>query len=235
MGWALLQAAEMAGNVVVASNANDAGNTGITSGSVSFATNKRANWGVRFLNFQRWLVGMLSGTTTANKHPVDMVVFEDVRNHAGVFAAHVYGGFVAQLAAVCEELKIPYQGFGVKPIKKFITGSGNASKQDVINAVQTRGYRPMAENRPLDDNEADAIALLLLAENALAKNIFIEESKDMNSDNITRNTNGYSVSLGSRDGEVEICNAKNNASGLKIQMGPYEYSQVTGKYAAGSR
>jgi Holliday junction resolvasome RuvABC endonuclease subunit len=217
MGWALLQAAEITSGTITA------------SGSVSFATNKRAGWGVRFLNFQRWLVGML------DKHPVNMAVFEDVRNHAGVFAAHVYGGFVAQLAAVCEELKIPYQGFGVKPIKKFITGSGNASKQDVINAVQTRGYRPMAEDRPLDDNEADAIALLLLAGNALAENIFIKESKNMNSNNITRNINGYSASLASEGREVKICNAKNNAGDLEILTGPCKYSQVTDKLTAGSR
>jgi hypothetical protein len=25
------------------------------------------------------------------KHKIDMVVFEDVRNHAGIYAAHVYG------------------------------------------------------------------------------------------------------------------------------------------------
>jgi Holliday junction resolvasome RuvABC endonuclease subunit len=142
MGWALLQVAEM------------------LSGSVSFATNKLAGFGVRFLNFRNWLVEML------REHKIDMVVFEDVRNHAGVYAAHVYGGFVAILTSVCAMLRIPYRGFGVKTIKKFVTGNGNASKQDVINAVRNKGHKP------IDDNEADAIALALLI-----KNTFVKENK----------------------------------------------------------
>jgi Holliday junction resolvasome RuvABC endonuclease subunit len=166
MGWALLQTAE------------------ITNGSVSFATNKLAGFGVRFLNFRNWLVEMLS------KHKIDMVVFEDVRNHAGVYAAHAYGGFAAILTSVCETLKIPYRGFGVKTIKKFVTGSGNASgattasKQDVINAVRTRGYDP------IDDNEADAIALALLAMNTLTK-----ENTIMYNNSIGGSINRYSAKL----------------------------------------
>ena len=197
MGWALWQVA------------------GIASGSVSFAVNKRAGFGVRFLNFQRWLLRMLS------QHHVDMVVFEAVYNHAGTYAAHVYGGFAAQLAAVCEERQIPYRGFGVKTIKKFITGNGNANKQDVINAVQTRSYRP------IDDNEADAIALLLLA-----WNIFVKENKNMYNDNFVTNTNSYSASLASRGSEVEIHIAKYSANDFKVQTGPFKYSQVTGKSCA---
>jgi hypothetical protein len=80
-----------------------------------------------------------------------MVVFED--------AAHAYGGFVAILTRACETVRIPYRGFGVKPIKEFITGSGNSSKQDLINAVRTRGHEP------IDGKETDAIALALIAEN----------------------------------------------------------------------
>ena len=198
-GWALRQTSGITSGTTTA------------SGSVSFAGNKRAGFGVRFLNFQRWLVGMLE------KHRVDMVVFEAVYNHAGTYAAHVYGGFAAQLAVICEEQQIPYRGFGVKTIKKFITGNGNASKQDVINAVQTRGYRPH------DDNEADAIALLLLPEN-----IFVKENKNMYNDNFITNTNSYSASLGTACSEVENHTAKYNANGFKVQTGPFEYSQVTG-------
>jgi hypothetical protein len=224
MGWALLQAAEM------------------LSGSISFATNKvgaplapagfgvRSRWSHHFLNFRNWLVEILGGATTASgaatasKHKVDMVVFEDVRNHAGVYAAHVYGGFVAILTSVCETLKIPYRGFGVKTIKKFITGCGNASKQDVINAVQTRGYRP------IDDNEADAIALALLAENTLMK-----ESTMMYNDNTNGSTNNYRASSDCGAGEVKIRNAKNKMSGGEMLVGPYKYSQVTGKTTPDSR
>jgi hypothetical protein len=40
-------------------------------------------------------------------------------------------------------------------IKRFIAGRGNAGKDAVIDAVRERGFHPA------DDNEADAIAILL--------------------------------------------------------------------------
>jgi Holliday junction resolvasome RuvABC endonuclease subunit len=45
----------------------------------------------------------------------------------------------------------------VGTIKRFIAGKGNADKKAVIEAVRARGFRPN------DDNEADAIAILLWA------------------------------------------------------------------------
>ena len=42
-------------------------------------------------------------------------------------------------------------------IKRFITGKGNADKEAVMAAVRARGFHPA------DDNEADAIAILLWA------------------------------------------------------------------------
>jgi Holliday junction resolvasome RuvABC endonuclease subunit len=45
----------------------------------------------------------------------------------------------------------------VGTIKRFITGKGNASKDQVIAAVQAHGHKPE------DDNEADALALLYFA------------------------------------------------------------------------
>ena len=50
-----------------------------------------------------------------------------------------------------------YQGVPVGTIKRHITGRGNADKAAVIAAVRARGYSPS------DDNEADAIAILLWA------------------------------------------------------------------------
>ena len=83
------------------------------------------------------------------------VRFEEVRRHQGVDAAHVYGGLLGQLSAWCEQHQIPYAGVPVGTIKRSVTGSGNASKAEVITAVERRGFTPK------DDNEADAIALLL--------------------------------------------------------------------------
>ena len=46
--------------------------------------------GMRFLRFKRWLNELLS----ASNH-INAVFFEEVRRHAGVDAAHAYGGFMA--------------------------------------------------------------------------------------------------------------------------------------------
>lgn len=121
----------------------------ITSGTQSFRPQRFEGGGMRYLRFRRWLDEMHQLTLIGEVH------FEEVRRHQGVDAAHVYGGLLGQLSAWCEEHQIPYAGVPVGTIKRAVTGSGNASKAEVIAAVERRGFAPK------DDNEADAIALLL--------------------------------------------------------------------------
>ena len=124
----------------------------ITSGSHSFKPQRFEGGGMRFLRFKRWLTDIKQCNDG-----IDQVVFEEVRRHVGVDAAHAYGGFMGQLTAWCEHHQIPYQGIPVGTIKKHATGKGNASKDEMVAAVRDRGHSPA------DDNEADAIALLYLA------------------------------------------------------------------------
>jgi Holliday junction resolvasome RuvABC endonuclease subunit len=121
----------------------------ITSGTEHFKPQRFEGGGMRFLRFKRWLAELL--TTCGH---INAVYFEEVRRHAGVDAAHAYGGFMGHLTAWCEHHKIPYQGVPVGTIKKHATGKGNAGKDEMIASVQLRGYAPC------DDNEADALALL---------------------------------------------------------------------------
>ena len=53
--------------------------------------------------------------------------------------------------------RIPYRGVPVGTWKRQACGKGNASKDEVIAAMRLRGFEPA------DDNEADAIAILLWA------------------------------------------------------------------------
>jgi Holliday junction resolvasome RuvABC endonuclease subunit len=122
----------------------------ITSGSVHFKPGRFEGGGMRYLRFKHWL------TETKNlSGQIGAIYFEEVRRHAGVDAAHAYGGFLAHLTAWCEHHGIPYEGIPVATIKKSATGKGNADKKAVIAAVQSKGFHPQ------DDNEADALALLL--------------------------------------------------------------------------
>jgi hypothetical protein len=124
----------------------------ITSGTASFRPGRFDGGGMRYLRFTNWLseIDRLSG-------PISAIWFEEVRRHAGTDAAHVYGGLMATLTAWAELRGVPYQGVPVGTIKKHATGKGNAPKEAMIAAARARGYSPA------DDNEADAIALLLWA------------------------------------------------------------------------
>lgn len=124
----------------------------ITSGTATFRPSRFEGGGMGWLRFRRWLDEM-----SGSAGPIGSVVFEEVRRHAGTAAAHVYGGFLAHLTAWCEQAGMPYQGVPVGTIKRFATGKGNAGKDAVIAAMRARGFAPT------DDNEADALALLLWA------------------------------------------------------------------------
>lgn len=124
----------------------------ITSGTASFKPGRYDGGGMRYLRFTNWLTELdrLSG-------PIEAIYFEEVRRHAGTDAAHVFGGLLAVLTSWSELRGVPYQGVPVGTIKKFLTGQGNANKKTMIDAVRVRGFSPT------DDNEADAIAILLWA------------------------------------------------------------------------
>jgi hypothetical protein len=124
----------------------------ITSGTVLFRPSRFDGGGMRYLRFANWLaeIDRLSG-------PIAAIWFEEVRRHVGTDAAHVYGGLMATLTAWCEHHGIAYQGVPVGTIKRHATSKGNADKAAMIAAIRARGFSPA------DDNEADAIALLLWA------------------------------------------------------------------------
>lgn len=123
-----------------------------TSGCLSLKSSRFDGGGMRYLRFRRWLEQL-----QVDAGPIGAVYFEEVRRHVGTDAAHVYGGLLGQLTAWCEEHGVAYQGVPVGTIKAFAAGRGNADKAAMIAAVQARGFSPA------DDNEADAIAILLWA------------------------------------------------------------------------
>lgn len=122
------------------------------SGTQLFKPGRFEGGGMRYLRFRGWLAEVLGSAGV-----IGAVYFEEVRRHAGVDAAHAYGGFLATLTAWCEYHQIPYSGVPVGAIKKHATGKGNANKAAMVAAMKARGHDPA------DDNEADALALLHLA------------------------------------------------------------------------
>ena len=141
----------------------------IVSGSQSFKPERFESGGMRILRFSRWLTQVAVetveeprpplGTEFIEKTLIDVIVFEEVRRHGGkkvtgTDASHVYGGLLGQLEMMAELRQIPCKGVPVSTIKKHATGKGNANKLMMITAMQALGHNPV------DDNEADALALL---------------------------------------------------------------------------
>ena len=124
----------------------------VVSGTVSFRPSRYDGGGIRYLRFRAWLECLAEDAAG-----IGVVHYEEIRRHLSTDAAHVHGGLLATLTAWCEQRGIAYQGVPVGTIKRFIARKGNADKQAVIAAVRARGFNPA------DDNEADAIAILLWA------------------------------------------------------------------------
>ena len=124
----------------------------ILHGTTEFRHSRYEGGGMRYLRFGKWLDQTLEVTGG-----IDAVYFEEVRRHIGTDAAHVFGGLLATLTSWGEAHGIPYQGVPVGTIKRYAAGKGNADKQAMIASMRQRGFDPA------DDNEADAIAILLWA------------------------------------------------------------------------
>mgnify|MGYP001613368944 CR=1 FL=1 len=104
--------------------------------------------GMRYLRFERLLRELLA------TFPHGPVAYELVSAHKGADAAHVYGGLVAIVTRLCEELARPYTGAAVGTVKKYATGKGNSNKVAMMDAAAER-WAPNGHER--DDNEADAL------------------------------------------------------------------------------
>lgn len=121
-------------------------NTTRSSGVWDLSVHRYEGDGMRYVRLRRYLHDIGA---------VDMIVFEEVRRHVGVLAAHVYGGIVSHIMEHAERLKIPYTSCPVGTLKKHATGSGNASKNAMVEACVTK-----LNIEPKDHNEADALWLL---------------------------------------------------------------------------
>ena len=107
--------------------------------------------GDRFLKFHIWFRDLVKGQLP------DKVFFEDVKRHSSNLSARVYCGLLSQVEMICVAEGVECHGIGVGTIKKYMTGNGRASKDDMIDAVKAKGLSPY------DDNDADAISLFFLA------------------------------------------------------------------------
>jgi Holliday junction resolvasome RuvABC endonuclease subunit len=108
----------------------------------------------------------LSSKLEDMKKIVELVVFEAARyagpNQGNALVSHAEFQSVIKLWAINN--KIDYRGYSATEIKKHATGKGNANKNQMIAAAISQGWNPK------DDNEADALWLLNLAQSEYVPN-----------------------------------------------------------------
>lgn len=111
--------------------------------------------GARFRRLREWLSEMLS------VHEFDGLAFEEpiLPRHSGDLATTMetltlLWGLTAVVQLFASERGLPVRGVPVKTAKKTLTGSANASKDEMVVAAMKRMNWPVA-----NDHEADAGAV----------------------------------------------------------------------------
>ena len=124
----------------------------ILHGTAEFRPTRFEGGGMRYLRFERWL-----DETRKIAGGIDAVYFEEVRRHVEPTPPISTAASSQASPPGASSRASPTRASPVGTIKRFATGKGNADKQTMIAAIRERGFEPA------DDNEADAIAILLWA------------------------------------------------------------------------
>jgi len=121
----------------------------LESGSLNFANKqRRESRSMTGVRLREWLTTLLRETSAK------IVVYEEVRRHIGVDAAHHHGMMLAAMMEACDAVDVPFVSVPVAKIKQFATGKGNAKKHAMMEACFDNYQRIVK-----DDNEADAVHL----------------------------------------------------------------------------
>ncbi|NJK36138.1 MAG: crossover junction endodeoxyribonuclease RuvC [Oscillatoriales cyanobacterium SM2_2_1] len=102
----------------------------------------------KFRNYYEWLACRLA--------EYDLLLVEEVRNHAGVLAAHQWGYWYYTACVLCDAMSVEIVTMPVKTIKKSFTGNGNAGKDLILARCKELNYSPDSYD------SADALAMLLV-------------------------------------------------------------------------
>ena len=132
----------------------------IESGVQTFKARRGESPDMRFLYFRTWAERMV------NRIRPDLVVYE-MSHHRGGAATELQIGMTTRIQEMCCVLGKKYMKVSASAVKKFATGSGRASKEEMIKAAnklfQDQKRNPGREIT--SDDEADAVCILAWAIN----------------------------------------------------------------------
>lgn len=121
-----------------------------TSGVAKFVVPRGSNPDMRYLFFEKWLDDIV-----LIKKP-KLIVYE-LPHMRGGKASDLLVGFMTIVRMYCVKHGLNYISVHSGTLKKFATGSGNASKEDMVLTAEQR------YGKVQDDNQADALHLLAWA------------------------------------------------------------------------
>lgn len=123
----------------------------IVSGTADFAERRNETRGGRLWRFQQWVADFHAA------QPLSLIAYEKVQGHMRGAAQTCFAQFEGVLLAWAAKREVPVRSVNPKTLKRVITGTGNADKAQMMEAVRGHGYTPA------DDNEGDALAVLIYA------------------------------------------------------------------------
>ena len=123
------------------------GKTIVESGVQDFARRRGESPGLQFLQFRTWLKKFCL------HFDIDLLVYERA-HHRGGAATEIGVNLTGRVQEVAAELGKEYATVHTSTLKKWVTGSGRASKSEMIEAAKS-----ILGRDPIDDNEADAVHL----------------------------------------------------------------------------
>ena len=131
--------------------------THIYSGMQDFSLKRGESPGMRLLNFDKWIYEMLA------KHKPKMAAYE-MPHQRGGHSTQLLMSMLGIFHVACEKAGVEYSSVHSASLKKSATGSGKASKEDMISIAGTKFNRNI-----IDDNEADALHILAWAQDSVEK------------------------------------------------------------------
>lgn len=136
----------------------------LLSGVKEFKFKRGDSPDIRFLMFRAWL------RRTVKTYNIKLIIYEKAFLRGGA-ASDFLKGFILIIRMIAVEFDCSYTGLMGTSLKKYATGYGKASKEDmVLTATQRYG-------KVKDDNQADALHLLAYARENFDDNTAPSEDK----------------------------------------------------------
>lgn len=107
--------------------------------------------GKLFSNYEGWLNGILYDNSS-----IELLSFENSYNNMRGISGYMLTNLNGITHKLAYEFSLPRLAYAPPTIKKFVTGSGRASKEEMVESIQQRGFKVG------NNDEADAVGVLLL-------------------------------------------------------------------------